>query len=76
MLGNKYLSIPKDLLNPGIHTLTLYVNKKKFSDIIIEKKKVISFEVKESQSYRTEYFGEWLGTVRPKLTWNTEELNE
>ena len=49
---------------------------KKFSDIIIEKKKVISFEVKESQSYRTEYFGEWIGALRPKLIWNTEELNE
>ena len=68
--------IPKDLLNPGIHNITLYINKKKFSDIIIEKKKVISFEVKESQSYRTEYFGEWIGAVRPKLIWNTEELND
>ena len=68
--------IPKDLLNPGIHNLTLYINKKKFSDIIIEKEKVISFEVKESQSYRAEYFGEWQGAIRPKLAWETMELNE
>tara|TARA_B110000438_G_scaffold144373_1_gene139091 strand:- start:2582 stop:3892 length:1311 start_codon:yes stop_codon:yes gene_type:complete len=68
--------IPKNLLNPGVHSITLFINKKKFTEIIIEEEKIISFEVQESNTYRTEYFGEWLGAVRPKLSWNTEELNE
>ncbi len=68
--------IPKNLLNPGIHSITLFINILGSSDIIIREKKIISFEVKESSIYRTEYFGKWHGVVRPRLAWSTTQLDK
>jgi lipopolysaccharide transport system ATP-binding protein len=66
--------IPKELLNTGIHSLSLYINGLGSNDNILLQKHVISFEVKEIQSLRKEYYGKWLGAVRPKLSWKTEKL--
>ena len=68
--------IPKNLLNPGIHTITLFINIVGSGDIIIHERKIISFEVKESPRYRTEYFGKWQGVIRPLLEWNTTKLDD
>jgi len=68
--------IPKNLLNPGIHSITLFINIIGASDHLILEKKIISFEVKESSRYRTEYFGKWQGVIRPLLAWNTTQLDK
>ena len=68
--------IPKNLLNPGIHSITLFINIRGSRDIIIRERKIISFEVKESPIYRTEFFGKWHGIIRPRLTWNTKQIDE
>lgn len=66
-------TIPASLLNNGVHNLNLYINGLGSQDVIIFIRNVISFEVKESGGDR-EYFGEWLGAVRPKLLWQTRQL--
>ena len=68
--------IPKNLLNPGIHSISVFINIHGARDIIIREKKIISFEVKESSSYRTEFFGKWHGIIRPRLAWNTTKLDK
>ena len=66
--------IPKNILNPGVHSLNLFINIVGSNDTIIKEKKVITFEVMESLSYRSEFFGEWQGVVRPILAWSTRQI--
>jgi lipopolysaccharide transport system ATP-binding protein len=37
---------------------------------------VVEFEVHESGVIRNDYFGDWLGVVRPLLDWQTERLED
>ena len=67
-------TIPSNLLNPGKHYVDLYLNGTMAVDHIILKKNLISFEVKETQEWRTDYLGEWIGAVRPKLSWETQQI--
>ena len=66
--------IPKELLNPGIHSLSLYINGLGANDNILLQKNIIYFEVQDIKSFRSEYSGKWLGAVRPKLSWETNKL--
>lgn len=67
--------IPGDLLNPGMHSLSLFINGTMANDNIINLNNFLSFEVKETPEWRTDYLGEWLGAVRPKLKWETKQLS-
>jgi len=64
-------TIPKHLLNPGVHRVHLFLNRKGASDSIIKQKDVISFKVEDSARFRTEFYGKWVGAVRPLLHWET-----
>jgi len=66
--------IPKYLLNTGLHTITLYINGVGAHDNIILQRNIISFDVQEEIALRSEYSGEWIGAIRPKLDWKTEQL--
>jgi lipopolysaccharide transport system ATP-binding protein len=66
--------IPKYLLNTGLHTVTLHINGLGAHDNIVLQRNVISFDVQEEIALRSEYLGEWIGTIRPKLDWKTEQL--
>ena len=68
--------IPAFLLNPGQHSIDLYLNSRGTDDNIITEKSVIAFSVAESDRMRTEYFGEWIGAIRPLLHWETEQLGD
>ncbi|HPG00731.1 MAG TPA: ABC transporter ATP-binding protein [Kiritimatiellia bacterium] len=68
--------IPAFLFNPGQHSIDLYLNGRGAKDIIILEKSVVSFQVEESERMRTEYFGEWIGAVRPLLKWETEQIGD
>jgi lipopolysaccharide transport system ATP-binding protein len=68
--------IPAHLLNPGKHSIDLYINSRMARDSIIVRKAVLSFDVLEVDEWRTEYTGAWLGAVRPRLAWRTERINE
>ena len=66
--------IPKFLLNPGHHSINLYINERMATDNIIIRSNVISFNVVEAYEIRKDYLGEWLGAVRPLLHWETTQL--
>jgi len=66
--------IPKDLLNTGVHYITLYINGTMGSDNIILQRNILSFDVQEDLDLKKEYLGEWIGAIRPKLAWRTEQL--
>ena len=67
-------TIPRFLLNTGVHSITLYINGTMAGDNILVKHNAISFDVQDDPGMRTEYSGEWIGAIRPKLAWKTEKL--
>ena len=65
------------IVGAGIAGMTAAINLSKFGkSVIIHERKIISFEVKESPRYRTEYFGKWQGVIRPLLEWDTTKLDD
>lgn len=66
--------IPKLLLNPGQHNITLYINGRMAHDNIILMNNVVSFNVVEAHEIRKDYLGVWIGAVRPLLHWETTQL--
>lgn len=66
--------IPASLLNNGAYSITLYINGVGAGDNIILEKNLISFDAQESEEGRTEFWGEWLGAVRPRLLWQTRQI--
>ncbi|MCK4827714.1 ABC transporter ATP-binding protein, partial [bacterium] len=68
--------IPKLLLNPGQHSINLYINSRGAHDNILFKRNIISFEVKEALHIRKDYQGKWIGAIRPILHWKTTQLEE
>jgi hypothetical protein len=37
---------------------------------------VVSFEVHDTGDMRKEFYGGWLGVIRPKLAWSTELIGK
>lgn len=66
--------IPASLLNNGVHTVDVYINRTGAYDSIIVKRSAISFDVQEAPGDRSEFLGEWIGAVRPRLLWRTTQL--
>lgn len=67
-------TIPKHLLNTGMYSITLYINGTMAVDNILIQRNVISFEVQDDPERLSEYSGEWIGAIRPKLAWKTEKI--
>lgn len=66
--------IPASLLNNGLHSIDIYVNGTGANDNIILRRNAISFEVQEPAEGRSDYLGEWIGAIRPRLNWRTKQL--
>lgn len=66
--------VPKFLLNPGQHSINLYINERGAADNIIVRTNVLAFNVAEAHEIRNDYLGEWLGAVRPLLHWETTQM--
>ncbi len=65
--------IQGNLLSPGIYSVTaLLVESGKH--IIAQQDKIVSVELVDIGSDRSDYFGHWSGVVRPILEWRTERL--
>jgi lipopolysaccharide transport system ATP-binding protein len=65
--------IQGNLLSPGIYSVTaLLVESGKH--IIAQQDKIVSVELVDIGSGRSDYFGHWSGVVRPILEWRTERL--
>lgn len=67
--------IPASLLNDGAHSIDLYINGVGAQDNIILERNILTFDVQEAEEGRTEYLGEWLGAVRPRLLWQTKQID-
>ncbi|HEX8136011.1 MAG TPA: ABC transporter ATP-binding protein [Pyrinomonadaceae bacterium] len=65
--------IPANFLNEGQYSVTAIVGKAPFDTQILEDY-VLTFRVHDTGEMRKEYFGAWVGTVRPRLAWHTEHL--
>jgi len=68
-------SVPGNLLNDGVHNVTLYINGRTASDTIINIKDILSFALEDTGIMRKEYTGKWIGAVRPRLDWQTIQLS-
>jgi len=62
--------IPANFLNEGRYAVTAIVGMVPNETQVIEKD-VLSFDVHDTGEMRKEFYGGWLGVVRPKLAWNT-----
>jgi lipopolysaccharide transport system ATP-binding protein len=68
-------TIPGFLLNDDTHSISLYINEMTATDNIIILKDILTFTVQDTGAMRKEYTGKWLGAVRPRLHWQTTQLN-
>jgi lipopolysaccharide transport system ATP-binding protein len=64
-------TIPGNFLNEGLYNVTAIVGKGN-SDTQILQDYVLSFNVHDTGEMRKEYYGTWIGVVRPRLAWRTE----
>jgi len=65
--------IPENFLNNEYYSVDIgLANKRNEWEVRIED--VISFVVHETGAMTTEYAGRWVGVVRPKFSWSTEQL--
>ncbi len=63
--------VPGDLLNDGLHRLTLLVVENQ-ANIIYRHEDLLNFEVREDIAMREGWYGDWPGATRPLLRWTTE----
>jgi lipopolysaccharide transport system ATP-binding protein len=62
--------VPGDLLNDGVHRVSVYLDKN--GHTVLQDEDVLVFDVQDSVDYRDGWHGEWVGAVRPMLEWSTE----
>jgi lipopolysaccharide transport system ATP-binding protein len=63
--------VPANLLNAGVHRVTLVVSKNE--DVLLHKEDdILVFEVADSTEKRGGWYGSWDGAVRPILAWDTQ----
>ncbi|MCI0528152.1 MAG: hypothetical protein L0Y56_12005, partial [Nitrospira sp.] len=65
--------IPGNFLNEGMYSVTAILGRG-ISDTQVLEDYVVSFHVHDTGEMSKEYFGYWIGTVRPRLAWHTEYL--
>jgi len=65
--------IPGNFLNEGIYSVTAIVGRR-VTDTQVLEDYAVSFRVHDSGEMRKEFLGGWLGTVRPKLDWQTQQV--
>jgi lipopolysaccharide transport system ATP-binding protein len=69
------VEIPGDLLNTGSYRVALYVVKDQ-GIVLSRHEDILSFDIHDHVASRNDWHGEWIGAVRPMLTWSTELLQE
>jgi lipopolysaccharide transport system ATP-binding protein len=62
--------VPADLLNNGVHRVTLWMGKN--HEIVHKQDDILVFEVIDSMEKRGNTYRSWEGIVRPMLTWETQ----
>ncbi|MGH3086350.1 MAG: ABC transporter ATP-binding protein [Rubrobacteraceae bacterium] len=62
--------VPGDLLNNGVHRVSLYVDKN--TRTVLQEDDILTFDVRDAVEMRDGWHGEWVGAVRPMLDWTSE----
>ena len=62
--------IPGDLLNDGLHNVTIYLVKDT-TQVLHREDGVLTFDIHDSGKDRGDWYGKWVGAVRPRLAWQT-----
>ena len=65
--------VPGDLLNDGTHRVQVYIVEDQ-SVVLSRHDDVLVFDVMEPSGERQNWYGKWVGAVRPRLEWATELL--
>jgi lipopolysaccharide transport system ATP-binding protein len=65
--------IPGGLLPEGCFEVSVIIWANNYS-LFHREDSVIEFQVHESAEIRSDYFGDWLGVVRPMLDWQTQKI--
>lgn len=65
--------IPGNFLNDGLYSVTAIIGRGTNDTQVLEEY-AVSFQVHDVGEMRKEYYGSWIGTVRPRLPWGTEYL--
>ena len=68
-------TIPGHFLNEGLYSVNVLVlNRNRRIELLA--REVISFDVHDTGAMRAEWMGgRWLGVIRPKLAWHTEQVS-
>ncbi|HQU46098.1 MAG TPA: hypothetical protein PK867_25010, partial [Pirellulales bacterium] len=67
--------VPGDLLNDGTYEVQLYFVRD--ASVVVERfDALLRFQVADDTSNRRGWYGKWLGTVRPNLSWETALLEQ
>ena len=66
-------TIPANFLNDGNYSISIYiVGESNYMELA--KANILSFTVRETGEMRGEFMGVWLGAIRPKLVWQTQQV--
>lgn len=66
-------TVPANFMNDGVYTLGAFIVSGEAMLMELPKPNILSFTVRETGAMRGEFMGMWLGVVRPKLAWRTEQ---
>ncbi len=68
--------IPACFLNDGLHSVSVFIRNSilKQKEVFIRAVDIISFTAQDTGTIRSEYTGNWIGVVRPRLDWQTMKL--
>jgi lipopolysaccharide transport system ATP-binding protein len=69
-LIRSWCNIPGDLLNNGLHRVSVHFAKN--DQTLFRKEDALSFEVHDTASKRDGWYGEWKGAIRPMFDWDSE----
>jgi lipopolysaccharide transport system ATP-binding protein len=64
-------NIPGNLLNDGLYRVRLLVVKDT-TTCLLDIDSILNFEIVDCGQHRGDWYGDWIGVVRPILTWQTK----
>ena len=67
------LIIPKNFLNEKTYSISAFLVPEDFADMAVAEE-VLSFSITDTGGMRKEYGGDWVGLIRPKMSWATRFL--
>ncbi len=73
-LIRSWCNIPGDLLNNGIHRVSVHLAKN--DQTLYRKDDALTFDVQDTAEKRDGWYGEWKGAIRPMFDWDSEIISE